>query len=59
VDRVVWYVAPALLGSGRAAIGDLGVPGISAAIRLRMTQVTRIGQDVRVEATMEHGDPPG
>jgi diaminohydroxyphosphoribosylaminopyrimidine deaminase/5-amino-6-(5-phosphoribosylamino)uracil reductase len=59
VDRVVWYLAPLLLGSGPAAVGDLGVPTIGAARRLRITGITRVGQDVRVDATMEPGDPPG
>lgn len=59
VDRVVWYLAPLLLGSGPAAVGDLGVPSIGAARRLRITGITRVGQDVRVDATMEPGNPPG
>jgi diaminohydroxyphosphoribosylaminopyrimidine deaminase/5-amino-6-(5-phosphoribosylamino)uracil reductase len=53
VDRVVWYLAPKLLGAGAAAVGDLGVPSIGSALALRVTRVTRVGQDVRVEATME------
>ena len=59
VDRVVWYLAPLLLGSGPAAVGDLGVPSIGAGRQLRITGITRVGQDVRVDATMEPGDPPG
>lgn len=48
VDRVVAYVAPALLGSGASAIGDLGVGTINGAHRLRLCEVTRIGTDVRL-----------
>ena len=53
VDRVAWYLAPALLGAGAPAVGDLGVPTIDAAIRLRITGITQVGQDVRVDARME------
>jgi diaminohydroxyphosphoribosylaminopyrimidine deaminase/5-amino-6-(5-phosphoribosylamino)uracil reductase len=48
VDRVVGYVAPALLGSGRAALGDAGVGTISAAHRLQVDDVVRTGEDVRL-----------
>jgi len=48
VDRVVGYVAPALLGAGSAALGELGVGTIQDAIRLRLTDVTRLGDDVRL-----------
>ena len=48
VDRVVGYVAPALLGAGPAAVGDLGVGTISGALRLRLDEVVRVGDDVRL-----------
>jgi diaminohydroxyphosphoribosylaminopyrimidine deaminase/5-amino-6-(5-phosphoribosylamino)uracil reductase len=48
VDRVVGYVAPALLGDGRHALGDAGAGTITAAHRLRLDDVTRIGDDVRL-----------
>ena len=40
VDEVVAYVAPVLLGSGLAAVGDLGIPTIAEALRLPVTDVT-------------------
>lgn len=52
VDRVVWYVAPALLGAGTAAVGDLGVSTMLGVHRLVVTGVDRIGHDVRITATM-------
>ena len=52
VDRVVWYVAGKLLGSGRSAVGELGIPTIDSAISLRITGISRVGDDVRVDATM-------
>ena len=48
VDRVVGYVAPALLGDGRAALGPAGVGTIGAMHRLRLDDVTRTGEDVRL-----------
>jgi diaminohydroxyphosphoribosylaminopyrimidine deaminase/5-amino-6-(5-phosphoribosylamino)uracil reductase len=48
VDRVVAYVAPALLGAGASAVGDLGIATIDDALRLRLEDVTRVGDDVRL-----------
>jgi diaminohydroxyphosphoribosylaminopyrimidine deaminase/5-amino-6-(5-phosphoribosylamino)uracil reductase len=48
VDRVVGYLAPALLGAGPAALQDAGVGTIDDAIRLQVTDVTRLGEDVRL-----------
>jgi diaminohydroxyphosphoribosylaminopyrimidine deaminase/5-amino-6-(5-phosphoribosylamino)uracil reductase len=50
IDRVVAYVAPSLLGSGAAALGDAGVPTIDEAIRLDVTDVDRVGTDIRITA---------
>lgn len=48
VDRVVGYLAPALLGAGPSALHDAGVGTIDEAIRLQLEDVTRIGEDVRL-----------
>ena len=48
VDRIVAYVAPALLGSGRSAIGDLGAESIADLHRFHLTDVTRLGDDIRL-----------
>lgn len=48
VDRVVGYVAPALLGAGPAALHDAGIATIGDALRLRLDDVTRLGDDVRL-----------
>lgn len=50
VDRVVAYVAPALLGDGRAALVDAGVRTIGEAIRLEFDDITRVGPDLRLIA---------
>jgi diaminohydroxyphosphoribosylaminopyrimidine deaminase/5-amino-6-(5-phosphoribosylamino)uracil reductase len=56
VDRVVWYLAPKILGSGVQAVGDLGIVGIDSAKRLEVSGITRVGQDVRVDGRMVPGD---
>ncbi len=48
IDRVVGYVAPALLGAGPAALTGAGVGTITDAVRLRLDDVTRFGDDVRL-----------
>lgn len=55
VDKVVGYLAPVLLGAGPAALGDAGITTIARALRLRMTETVRVGPDLRVTATPEHG----
>ncbi|MBB5791393.1 diaminohydroxyphosphoribosylaminopyrimidine deaminase/5-amino-6-(5-phosphoribosylamino)uracil reductase [Jiangella mangrovi] len=51
VDRVVGYVAPALLGAGPAALHDAGVGTIADTIRLDVTDVRTVGPDLRITAT--------
>ncbi|WP_406673073.1 bifunctional diaminohydroxyphosphoribosylaminopyrimidine deaminase/5-amino-6-(5-phosphoribosylamino)uracil reductase RibD [Nonomuraea sp. N2-4H] len=58
VDRVVAYVAPALLGSGKAALGAAGVGTIGELHRLRFDDVTVIGPDVRLIARPVHPSTP-
>jgi diaminohydroxyphosphoribosylaminopyrimidine deaminase / 5-amino-6-(5-phosphoribosylamino)uracil reductase len=48
VDEVVAYLAPVLLGAGRHALDDAGISTISAAIRLDVSDVTRVGPDLRL-----------
>ncbi|ROS74517.1 bifunctional diaminohydroxyphosphoribosylaminopyrimidine deaminase/5-amino-6-(5-phosphoribosylamino)uracil reductase RibD [Cellulomonas sp. PhB143] len=50
VDELHAYVAPVLLGSGRSALGDLGVGTIADAARFTTSQVRRLGDDVLVVA---------
>jgi diaminohydroxyphosphoribosylaminopyrimidine deaminase/5-amino-6-(5-phosphoribosylamino)uracil reductase len=57
VDRLVGYYAPALLGSGATAIGDLGIGSIGASLRLSTVDVTRLGDDVRITAVPASGTP--
>jgi diaminohydroxyphosphoribosylaminopyrimidine deaminase/5-amino-6-(5-phosphoribosylamino)uracil reductase len=48
VDRVVGYVAPVAIGSGRPTLDNVGAPTIDDAWRLRLDDVTRLGDDVRM-----------
>nr|WP_203590483.1 bifunctional diaminohydroxyphosphoribosylaminopyrimidine deaminase/5-amino-6-(5-phosphoribosylamino)uracil reductase RibD [Streptomyces sp. SID13031] len=51
VDQIVAYVAPAVLGSGFSAIGDLGAESIDQLRRFNLADVTRLGDDVRLTLT--------
>ncbi len=50
VDKVVAYVAPALLGDGANALGPAGIRTIAETFRLDLVDVRQVGADVRVEA---------
>ncbi|NRQ34179.1 bifunctional diaminohydroxyphosphoribosylaminopyrimidine deaminase/5-amino-6-(5-phosphoribosylamino)uracil reductase RibD [Nonomuraea sp. NN258] len=49
-DRVVAYLAPAFLGSGRAALEQAGVRTITDIHRLRFDEFSPIGPDLRLTA---------
>lgn len=50
IDEVIAYLAPALLGTGPGAVGDLGITTMAGIARLSIDDVTRIGPDVRITA---------
>jgi diaminohydroxyphosphoribosylaminopyrimidine deaminase/5-amino-6-(5-phosphoribosylamino)uracil reductase len=50
VDQVVGYLAPALLGAGPMALADAGISTIAQALRLDITDATRLGPDLRITA---------
>lgn len=52
VDRVVAYVAPTLFGAGAAALGDAGVATLAEAHHLDIDDVTTMGPDLRITATV-------
>jgi len=58
VDEVVAYLAPALLGAGAPALGDLGIRTIDQALRLVPHEVTTIGPDIRIRATIATAAAP-
>jgi diaminohydroxyphosphoribosylaminopyrimidine deaminase/5-amino-6-(5-phosphoribosylamino)uracil reductase len=51
VDRIVAYIAPALIGGGGlSALGGPGAPSIEAVRRFHLDDATRLGPDVRLIA---------
>ena len=52
VDEVIAYLSPALLGAGPPALGDLGIRTMDQALRLIPHEVTTIGPDIRIRATV-------
>jgi diaminohydroxyphosphoribosylaminopyrimidine deaminase/5-amino-6-(5-phosphoribosylamino)uracil reductase len=58
VDRLVTYVAPTILGrDGRPSLGIAGPATIADAQRMRLVDVTRFGDDVRLD--YEEPSPSG
>ena len=53
VDRVIGYHAPVLLGAGPPVLGDTGINTIGEALRLEMTDVQSLGDDVRITARLK------
>ena len=56
VDRVVWFVAPMIIG-GRltpSAVGGTGIQRLPQAIRLDALRVRRVGKDLMIEATVAY-----
>lgn len=49
VDEIVAYLAPALLGAGRAAVPDLGITGIAEALRPTVTDITVLAMEPGVD----------
>jgi diaminohydroxyphosphoribosylaminopyrimidine deaminase/5-amino-6-(5-phosphoribosylamino)uracil reductase len=49
-DAYSVYLAPALLGGDRLAVGDLGIPGMDGIRRLRVDGVELLGDDIHLTA---------
>jgi diaminohydroxyphosphoribosylaminopyrimidine deaminase/5-amino-6-(5-phosphoribosylamino)uracil reductase len=52
VDKVVGYIAPKMLGAGQPSLVDAGVTTIAEAIELELTDITRVGPDLRFTASL-------
>jgi diaminohydroxyphosphoribosylaminopyrimidine deaminase/5-amino-6-(5-phosphoribosylamino)uracil reductase len=48
IDEVIAYLAPKLLGAGPAALRDAGIASIVDAVTLEVSEVTRLGDDVKI-----------
>ncbi|MFN8127010.1 MAG: bifunctional diaminohydroxyphosphoribosylaminopyrimidine deaminase/5-amino-6-(5-phosphoribosylamino)uracil reductase RibD [Candidatus Nanopelagicales bacterium] len=55
IDHVVWYTAPAILTAGVGAVPDLGVTTLDRAWRLSLRDVSRVGDDVRIDLVPADG----
>lgn len=53
IDRIVFYIAPVLLGGPTPAFGGRGATSNESAIRLKNPTFRRIGADLRVEGEIE------
>ena len=51
-DRIVFFIAPKILGSGKETIGDLGINLIDDCIQLKDMKFKKIGQDFMVDANI-------
>lgn len=49
VDRIRWYSAPKLLGTGRSALGDIGITTIDESREWEVSGVRQVGSDVRID----------
>jgi diaminohydroxyphosphoribosylaminopyrimidine deaminase/5-amino-6-(5-phosphoribosylamino)uracil reductase len=50
IDEVIAFLAPTLLGSGPAALGDAGITTLNQAVTLDVDTVARLGADVKIVA---------
>nr|WP_218115488.1 bifunctional diaminohydroxyphosphoribosylaminopyrimidine deaminase/5-amino-6-(5-phosphoribosylamino)uracil reductase RibD [Leucobacter soli] len=57
-DEVLVYVAPALLGGPKLALGDLGITGMSGILRLEEAEVQHLGDDLLVHAAIARAAGP-
>lgn len=55
VDELHVYIAPALLGSGTTAVGDLGIGTMAGALRAQDVTATALGVDTLVTAFFQRG----
>jgi diaminohydroxyphosphoribosylaminopyrimidine deaminase/5-amino-6-(5-phosphoribosylamino)uracil reductase len=56
-DELLVYIAPALLGGPRLALGDIGVASIDHARRLRIAALDTLGDDLLIVARPAEGTP--
>ncbi|TFC05670.1 bifunctional diaminohydroxyphosphoribosylaminopyrimidine deaminase/5-amino-6-(5-phosphoribosylamino)uracil reductase RibD [Cryobacterium adonitolivorans] len=50
VDEYLIYLAPTLLGGDKLALGDIGVAGIDGQLRLRISELQYLGEDILLVA---------
>ncbi|MFC1901750.1 bifunctional diaminohydroxyphosphoribosylaminopyrimidine deaminase/5-amino-6-(5-phosphoribosylamino)uracil reductase RibD [Chloroflexota bacterium] len=53
-DRLVVFIAPKVMGKGIEVVGELNISDVSKALKLSFTKTYRMGEDIVVEARIEH-----
>ena len=53
VDKVYFFIAPKLLGSGVPVIGDLGIKKLEDALSLTSVKFRRFGEDMLIEGNIQ------
>jgi len=48
-DKIVIFAAPKIIGSGKGAIGNLGITKIDKAIKLKNVRTEKVGNDFMIE----------
>ncbi|EYT54854.1 DeoR faimly transcriptional regulator [Leucobacter sp. UCD-THU] len=56
-DEVLVYLAPALLGGPRLALGDLGIADMAGIERLRVSRTAQLGADLLIKAALASPHP--
>jgi len=57
VDKVAWFLAPLLIGEGKAALNGFSIPFLQNAPRLKLPRTSAFGGDILVEGYLS--DVPG
>jgi diaminohydroxyphosphoribosylaminopyrimidine deaminase/5-amino-6-(5-phosphoribosylamino)uracil reductase len=58
VDRVYFFIAPKLLGTGVPVVGDLGITSIERALSLTSVKIKRFDDDILVTGELVDGATP-
>ena len=48
-DKVLFFIAPGLIGEGLAAVGDLGIKKVDRKINLKHLSTKKVGKDILIE----------
>ena len=56
VNEFVIYLAPQLIGGKFTALGSFGVGSMDESIQLKFTEVTKLGDDLKIRATKQKED---
>ncbi len=49
VDKILFFIAPGLIGRGLGAIGDLGITNVDRSVKLKHLISKKVGRDILIE----------